>query len=112
MNDFLLDFIQGLEDSGRYQTIRVFHGDRFVALDDLGRSGFEHFADLTDSLLVENDKVSWWMHTKMPETHLVEIELKYAGLRGKIPEVRVPNGAKSDELLISDILGNLKEVYP
>lgn len=111
MNDFLLDFIQDIEETGRYSSIRVVHGDRFVALDDLGRSGFEHFADLTDSLLVENDKVTWWMHTKMPETHLVEIELKYAGLRGKIPEVRLPTGYKSDELLISDILGKLKEIY-
>lgn len=107
MNDFLLDFIQDLETSGRYRSIQVVHDEGHVYLDSLGRSGYEHFADLTDSLLVENDSVIWRMRTQLPCVELVEIELRFDL---PLPEVRVINGQRV-ELHIDEVLGKLKEMY-
>ena len=107
--DFLCDLLQELDqDTGsvNYNGFRLCHKGGSVELNALGHGGYEHFAQITQSLLLEYP-VTWRFHRLGP---LVELNL-IMGEQNDV-EVRMASGDKTDELNISDILGKLKEMYP
>lgn len=106
--DFLLDFIQALDDGETYSGFRVCHSGRAVELDSLGNAAYEHFSSITNTLLLETP-VAWRFH-RLSESVLIELEL-LLGEQDNV-EVRVAGGGKTDELNISDMLVTLKEMHP
>lgn len=108
MRDFLTELAQELEDLG-YRDIRLIHQGGYVYLDQLGTAGFEHFASITESIVLE-EPVSWRMRTQIPSVHTVEVRLTVSD-NPELVDVTVESMNQSDALNISDMLGRIKEGY-
>lgn len=101
--DFLCDLLIELDQ--RYRSIHLSHTEGGVYLDSLGSAGFELLAGVIPTV---NSPVLK-MHTSPDDCHLVSLSLQAndAGLW----DVRMEAGSKTDELNVSDILGELKGIY-
>lgn len=110
MLDTLTELIASLYDKG-YRGFRITHSHATegIRLCDLGTGAFELSASITQSLLLERTQGLRWIGYKEGEGHRVSLELSLSDT-GKL-EVKLRDGTKTDELNISGILGELKELY-
>lgn len=103
--DYITDLLQELDK--HYQNIRLECSAGSAYLDELGSGAFEVLAREIDA--VEHPEIH--MNTPLPEVYAVSIRLKEQD-DGPPWAVSLGHGGKRDELLISDIVGRLKQLYP
>lgn len=101
--DYLLDLL--IEIDKHYRSIFLSHSDGGVYLDSLGSAGLELMAGVIPTL----DSPKLLMCPNSPGYHQVRLSLT-ANEKG-LWDVRLEAGDKADDLNISVILGNLKEMY-
>lgn len=103
--DYLIDLLQELDE--KYRGIYAVHPDHTIThLDDLGEAGFEMMAQIIDVA----GSVTLKMFTPAPDTHRVTLGLRSNDDTG-LWDVTFEEGTKTDELNISDILGEMKRIY-
>lgn len=113
MLDYLADLALALDK--KYHSLALVHyaypGDKFP-LKDRRPSAVAQFARLTRNSLLNEPVVTWGCFSLSPEGRTTRITLSRNPHQHDAIEVRLKDGTKTDELVISDILGDLNEKYP
>lgn len=103
--DYLIDLLQELNDP--FVGINAVHPDGTrTHLDDLGFAAFEMMAQIIDTA----GRATLHMRSPLPDAHTVTIRLRSIE-DTDLWDVYFEAGTKTDELNISHIIGELKEIY-